>query len=321
MTGTGENPSSAPAQESRMSSLIGAQHERWSLPRAIDALSAAARQAGRPGLVWLLGVLYPTLSLTVGPGGALVFGLFHPPDDTHSASGILAAHDLRFEMWFVLTSILLLPRVSSGLARISSPEVWAKLTRERHTPRLRDAWQASRGIGWSALGLWTQVLLMLLLPALLVLSPPLYVLEHMGLKLTSLSDLSSVTMAVVLSPFVALLLLYALVLSLIYQLALQSLANNRRGAASALMHAWRIARQDPWATARAAIVDFVLSATVFVLQWVAFGVLAITCIGPPLGILGYVLLPGFAGVTRAGYWARVYRALGGLSPDDGVPGL
>ncbi len=33
------------------------------------------------------------------------------------------------------------------------------------------------------------------------------------------------------------------------------------------------------------------------------------------------ILLGFAGVTRAGYWAQAYRALGGLSPDDGVPGL
>jgi hypothetical protein len=26
-------------------------------------------------------------------------------------------------------------------------------------------------------------------------------------------------------------------------------------------------------------------------------------------------------VTRACYWARAYRALGGLSPEDRVPGL
>jgi hypothetical protein len=33
------------------------------------------------------------------------------------------------------------------------------------------------------------------------------------------------------------------------------------------------------------------------------------------------LLYGFAGVTRAGFWARAYRALGGLSSADQVPGL
>ena len=30
---------------------------------------------------------------------------------------------------------------------------------------------------------------------------------------------------------------------------------------------------------------------------------------------------GFAGVVRAGFWARAYRALGGLSAADHVPGL
>jgi hypothetical protein len=33
------------------------------------------------------------------------------------------------------------------------------------------------------------------------------------------------------------------------------------------------------------------------------------------------LLTAIAGVARALYWARVYRALGGLTPEDGVPGL
>jgi hypothetical protein len=37
--------------------------------------------------------------------------------------------------------------------------------------------------------------------------------------------------------------------------------------------------------------------------------------------LMWVAILGFAGVTRAAYWARMYRELGGLSPEDGVPGL
>jgi len=40
-----------------MSSLIGVPTDRWSLTRAVDALSESARQAGRPGLVWLVGLL------------------------------------------------------------------------------------------------------------------------------------------------------------------------------------------------------------------------------------------------------------------------
>ena len=37
--------------------------------------------------------------------------------------------------------------------------------------------------------------------------------------------------------------------------------------------------------------------------------------------LAYLVLTAIAGVARALYWARVYRALGGLTPEDGVPGL
>jgi hypothetical protein len=124
-----------------------------------------------------------------------------------------------------------------------------------------------------------------------------------------------------LGPFVAVWLIYGLLLSVIYQLALHSLAQNRRGVASALIHAWRIARNDPWATARATLVDLLLYVTMLALQYLVAGLLGATCIGIPLILLAWPLIPGFAGVTRAAYWARAYRALGGLSPDDHVPGL
>ena len=46
-----------------MSSLIGQASGRWSLSRAIDALRDSARQAGRPGLVWIVGLLYPSVGI------------------------------------------------------------------------------------------------------------------------------------------------------------------------------------------------------------------------------------------------------------------
>src|SRR5688572_4612474 len=51
-----------------MSSLIGAPEERLSLPRAIDALGEAARQAGRPGFVWIAGLFYPAVGIGAGAG-------------------------------------------------------------------------------------------------------------------------------------------------------------------------------------------------------------------------------------------------------------
>jgi cation transport ATPase len=124
-------------------------------------------------------------------------------------------------------------------------------------------------------------------------------------------------------PILLLLVCYAVILSVLNQLALHSLAHNRRGVYSALLHGWRIMRNDGWATARGVLVDLLLLVTVAVVWMVisGFGQL----FGHPgraiAAILGVVLLYGFAGVARAGYWARAYRALGGLSADDGVPGL
>src|SRR5262245_66177033 len=51
-----------------MSTLIGTESERWSLPRAIDALAESARQAGHPGWIWVAGFFYPTLTLGLDLG-------------------------------------------------------------------------------------------------------------------------------------------------------------------------------------------------------------------------------------------------------------
>jgi hypothetical protein len=61
------------------------------------------------------------------------------------------------------------------------------------------------------------------------------------------------------------------------------------------------------------VVDFMLYLTTVVLCVL----LTVTCVGAPFT----VLVVGFAGTTRACYWARTYRVLGGLSAEDGVPGL
>ena len=78
---------------------------------------------------------------------------------------------------------------------------------------------------------------------------------------------------------------------------------------------------DAWATSRAVLVDLlILVATVSIWLFLK-GPLEILPMGESLVSLTRYALIGFAGVARAGYWARAYRALGGLSPDDGVPGL
>lgn len=320
-----------------MSSLIGTPGERWTLARAIDAMGESARQVGRPGLVWLCGFFFPALSFLGGNGGELLLGLLF-------RGGRDEAREWQIVVGAGVLLAVLGSRMTAGLARLGSPESWQEHARGRRTPRIRDVWRAGKGLGWSALGLWLQVLLMLAVPALIVLAPPLYLLEHWGWMPAAGGDPENVFAAAILGPFAAIVLLLGFVLSVLYQLALQSLVHNRRGTGSALLHAWRIARHDPWATARAVLVDFLAFVTLLVVQGLAlvlfaFSLAPLCCFAPVLLLLFFVrkpwvvrtlevvygcmllLLPCFIGVVRAAYWARVYRALGGLTPVDGVPGL
>lgn len=321
-----------------MSSLIGTPGDRWTLARAIDAMAESVRQVARPGLVWLCGLFFPGLTFMAGSGGELIFPLFF----RGVSSG--ASEETTVVLGLGIVLVVLGARVTAGLARLGAPEAWAEHARGRRTVRLRDVWRAGSGLGWSALGLWLLVLTMLAIPALVVLAPPLYVLEHWGFMPGGVQEETNLFCAIVLGPFASAVLVLGLVLSVIYQLALQSLVHNRRGTASALQHAWRLARNDPWATARAVLVDFLALATMTVVYGIAvllfaFSLAFVCCLAPALFLLFFarkpwavrtvellygallLVLPGFIGVVRAAFWARVYRELGGLSPVDGVPGL
>jgi hypothetical protein len=173
-------------------------------------------------------------------------------------------HDFGWPMAFLFLPLaLLLFRLVLGLARLAHDEPPVPA-------RLRTAWREGRGEAGSALGLWTQVLLMMFLAALIFLgstqlfSGLLRLGEHHPLRIL-LFGLS-----------LGLVGIYGFVLSVLFQLALHSLAQNRRGVGSALLHAWRILRADPFAAGRATIVDAVLYVTVLGLQlaalFVVFGV-------------------------------------------------
>jgi hypothetical protein len=145
---------------------------------------------------------------------------------------------------------------------------------------------------------------------LVLIGPVVALLELFGLtRFTALY-------AGFLSPFLLLVMAYAAVLMVLNQLALHSLAHNRRGVASALTHAWRLVRASPLGATRAAVVDLVLFFSVLLAAKILTGLL-----GDGLDGLILLALLGFAGVARAGYWARTYRALGGLGHADRVPGL
>jgi hypothetical protein len=304
-----------------VSSLVGSPHDRLSLARAVDALADAARRAGRPGPVWLVGVLYPGLNLNVDLVRTVLAlieelsGLRLPGAGDVGPIVTLFAPNLELVTPFdsgaasigpvVLLLFLLVFRPVVGLARLSDPARGAA-----RPPTLREVWREGKGLALVAFGLWA-MLLALLFAAMLVLIGPVVAL----MKMPGLGTFARVFAALLL-PALVLILTYAAVLMVLNQLALHSLAHNQRGAASALTHAWRLVRADPMGALRASVVDFVLFVTVMAIVRVA-GVVLPSLLEDLLALALY----GFVGVARAGYWARAYRALGGLSPADGVPGL
>lgn len=305
-----------------MSSLVGSPNDRLSLARGVDLLGEAARRAGRPGLVWLAGLYYPSLNLTVdllrsvlGMVGEMS-GLVLPQAGSSSTVVTLFAPrapirlELAHPVGALAGALLLLPifaliyRLVVGLARVSDARAPQD---ERLT--LRAAWDAGRGLGGAGLGVWLLLLGLLFGAMLVLLGPLVLLLRTLGI------DGEALTTGL-LMPALLLILAYAAVLMVVNQLALHSLAHNHRGAASALTHAWRLMQGDPFSALRATLVDLVLFVSVAFLARFLEGLLP-----GGVGTLAAVALFGFAGVTRAGYWARVYRALGGLSHTDGVPGL
>lgn len=322
-----------------MSLLLGGPHDRLSLARAVDALADAARRAGRPSALWLVGAIYPSLNLNFDlvrgvlalveefsgihlpwAGGMGGFVTLFAPAMPLLTRGIRGPHELG-PVLSLLPLTLLSCRLVVGLARVSDPmyagstvelQAVGSSTQTARPPRLRRLWQEGKGLAFVAFGLWG-MLLLLLFGAMLVLIAPLVAL----LQLVDVARFSAISAGLLL-PVLVLVLAYAAVLMVVNQLALHSLAHNRRGVASALTHAWRLVRASPLGALRATMVDFVLFLTVLLVD----SVLSRTFFrSGPLETLVVLGLYGFAGVTRAAYWARTYRALGGLSHADNVPGL
>lgn len=328
-----------------MSFLLGLPGERWRLADAVDALAESARRAGVPGWIWLVGIFYPGLNLSVGlvrallgliegatgievPGAggtASLFFLLGPRWGAieDASAGAVLAYALLFLPLYVL-----LYRLLVGLAKVSDPGLWDARAAERggrsgtddegarRAPRLRVVWREGRGVGAAACGMWL-ILSGLLLGATLFLLGPVVMLVH----LFGMETLNPLLVGL-LVPLLGLVLVYGTVLHVLNQLALHSLAHNRRGVASALTHAWRLVRGSPWSAARAMVVDLLLF--VFVLAAVQVCASIGLGRGGPATALASLLqlgVHGFAGVTRASFWARTYRALGGLSAADHVPGL
>jgi hypothetical protein len=296
---------------STLGGLLGREGEPLSLGRARTLLAESARQAGRPCWPWVAGVFYPGLSVTQvvldqlamrGPGLPLPWWPVDGPQSHQQWLGMLV---LLLPLW------LLIARLWAGLARIAEPGTWDAARGERPAPGLLQLWRAGRGLTISALGLWLAKLGLTLGAFALVLAPVYALAEVTG------GSQGRNALLLVLAPLWLLLLAYLLVLEVVNQLGLQSLARNRRGTASAVIHAWRLMRAHPWAVVRAISMDMVLQAV----SLAAILVLAVLSI-PTFGLGLVLLLPllGVVGSIRAAFWARCYGELGGLSVERGPAG-
>ncbi|MFT7679969.1 MAG: hypothetical protein ACI8QC_003974 [Planctomycetota bacterium] len=200
-------------------------------------------------------------------------------------------------------------RAAGGLARLAPLERWQTAAQEsgRDHPRMRRIMREGKGTTRAAGLLWLQVLLMMGLATAALVLPAWAVLSTMGFS--GWSPLS----AVVTGLAVALTSFYGFLLGILFQLALHSMVRNRRGVGSALLHAWRLVRNDPGAAIRAATMDAVL-------QLVAsLGLVTVGFLGgliPPLSLASFLcqaMIYACTGCIRCLYWSRVYEEFGGLS--------
>ncbi len=302
--------------------VTGSPSDRFPLARAMDALGDAARQAGRPGLVWIAGLAYPAIGIgIIGAGPRPVLHFSESSLEGSPFRFLEEAYLPLFAMPFIAVLFLPLFRLIAGLAKAGSAEAWELAAEGRRNPGLRALWRLGKGLTFSTYGLWLQLVLMQILAFVVLVVPILFAASALSAGAQEDRTLLLLRTGVIIGPFILVFGLYMLALSVLGQFALQSLAENRRGVSSALLHAWRIMRNDPRATGRAVVAEVVLLVVVLGAPRALAGILgtlpfaAVTC-----SVLEFALM-GFAGVVRAGYWARAYRDLGGLTPADGVPGL
>lgn len=318
-----------------MSRFTGSPEDRWPLREMLDELRDAARRAARPGWIWIAGLLYPSIRLLpVGLGTWLGSDIgqefLHRPkvrlgEDLQSGISLVIA--IAIVGLLVAMFCAPLARLIGGLSRLAPQPTWQRTAADRGRPGLRDGWRAGRGLTGSVLGLLISIGVLRYTVVIMMLLPAVFAWNTF--ESPAVHGPVALILALIALPTLAVLLIYNLALSLLQLLALQSLAHNRRGVASALQHSWSILRADPWAGSRALAGELLVVGLSLIVEGVVLAMFVSPF--PFSGLLGapvhfaisiaMLCFAGILGVTRACYWASAYRALGGLSPDDGVPGL
>ena len=292
-------------------------HQRAHFGWLADSLRSAGLRSGRPGTLWLAGFAYHFLSFGWTFGlilalpflGSMGFSFGEQVALQWGSNGLLLTVSSNSGLGIVLLApiALAMARAASGMARLAPKDRWDHAYPTQQGPRLRHAWREGKGGAFAATLLWLQVWLMMGLLASILILPLWTVLASFNLH-----HWSNIT-AAFMGAAVAITMVYGFLLSILFQLALHSLVRNRRGVGSALLHAWRLVRNDPQAAIRATAMDAVLqlvsnalSSAVYFLNANLHPVHLVT-------ILAYTMISGCLGCVRCLYWSQVYEELGGLT--------
>lgn len=241
-------------------------------------------------LGWAFGVVaaVPLLVRTLPQAATFSYGL----EDLRS--GPAFDHFVR-DQWPVLgvLALLLSLRFAPGLAR--------SFFQGAGTEPREPSFALGRGLVLSTAALWLEVVLTMIAASALTIG--LLVSLVAMFDVDPAGPLPKVGAGIVLG----FLFVYGATLGALYHLALASLVRHRRGAGSALLHAWRLVRAQPTGAARAITVEATLYAVVVSLEW--FLPAAARFSGGTT-----LLVLALCGLTRAGLWSRTYHALGGVDP-------
>ncbi|GEM_PF-1025481 len=324
------------------------------LRSALQTMVACVRRVARPAWLLVAGLAYQSVVLG-GTFGVIVFAPVMDKALPGIGQTILGKMGLNLQYTQFLKSLfdrvaslgpvssialvpfaLVLFRLAAGLAHLSSRVDWDKARGDRRMPTLRSSWKIGKGFALAGLGMWLLFPLMMFIATVLFVGPiQLFV---------GSTDLSSLRFLGTLAAggLVALLMGYSFMLSVLFQLALQSLVRNQRGVGSAIQHSWRLVKAGPVRVIRATAVDMALYFTTVTLHLsillavpgLDFSIAHLTA--PSTGetaIQGFslwfmlpialfsALLYGAMGCARSAFWTRAYFTLGGISTVDEGSGL
>jgi hypothetical protein len=314
------------------------------LREVIESLIDSARQVALPGWIWIAGLIYPSIKVSLELGSlhkpALELSDFLEGNANAHQDGAFAweealgelftAEDLQLSLLGIAGSllflialgiplILLVSRLNAGLAACASPESWKSPEAPTKPPSLSLAWASGRGLSWSSFGVSVLLGLMQVIAFILLVGVPVTFFK--GVLEDGSLDEGGALFAAIYLPLAGVLILYSLVIGALHQLALHSLVENRRGMTSALRHAWRLLRVNSQTSFSFLLVE-ICCVLAYSLTALVIGLSsAFLCLLTPLSIFIMLALRGFAGVLRAAFWARAYRQMGGATSGDRLGGI